>query len=82
MAAIACDINSETWIVDLGATCHMCNNKALLEDFVEFDETVDVKLGDGKVLNATGSGSVSVHSVLANGKQQECILHMYCSFQI
>ena len=75
LAASAGGIKSETWIVDSGATCHMCNNKALLEDFVEFDETVDVMLGDGKVLNATGSGTVLVHTVLANGKQQECILH-------
>ena len=75
LAASACGINSKTWIVDSGATCHMCNNKALLEDFVEFDETVDVMLGDGKVLHATGSGTVSVHTVLANGKLQECILH-------
>ena len=28
MAASTCGINSETWIVDSGATCHMCNNKA------------------------------------------------------
>ena len=75
LAASACEINRKTWIVDSGATCHMCNNKALLEDFVEFDETVDVMLGDGKVLHATGSGTVSVHTVLANGKLQECILH-------
>ena len=75
LAASACGINSKTWIVDSGATCHMCSNKALLEDFVEFDETVDVMLGDGKVLHATGSGTVSVHTVLANGKLQECILH-------
>ena len=75
LAASACGINSKTWIVDSGATCHMCNNKALLEDFVEFDETVDVMLGDGKVLHATGTGTVSVHTVLANGKLQECILH-------
>ena len=74
-AASACGINSKTWIVDSGATCYMCNNKALPEDFVEFDETVDVMLGDGKVLHATGSGTVSVHTVLANGKLQECILH-------
>ena len=75
LAASACGINSKTWIVYSGATCTMCNNKALLEDFVEFDETVDVMLGDRKVLHATGSGTVSVHTVLANGKLQECILH-------
>ena len=75
LAANARGINSETWIVDSGATCHMCNNKALLEDIVKFDETVDVLLGDGKVLNATGSGNVLIHTVLGNSKQQECILH-------
>ena len=32
-------------------------------------------LGDGKVLNATGSGTVLTHTVLGNGKQQKCILH-------
>ncbi len=71
----ACGINSETWIVDSGATSHMCNNKALLEDLVELSEPVDVMLGDGKILNAVGSGVVTVHTNLANGKQQECKLH-------
>ena len=75
LAANTCGVNSETWIVDSGATCHMCNNKALLEDFVEFNEHVDVMLGDGKVLNAVGSGIVTVCTNLANGKQQECKLH-------
>jgi hypothetical protein len=32
-------------------------------------------LGDGKILNAVGSGVVTVHTNLANGKQQECKLH-------
>ena len=32
-------------------------------------------LGDGKVLNAVGSGVVTVCTNLANGKQQECKLH-------
>ena len=71
----ACGIDSEKWIVDSGATSHMCNNKALLEDFVELSEPVDVMLGDGKILNAIGSGVVTVHTNLANGKQQECKLH-------
>ena len=50
-------------------------DKALLEDFVELSEPVDVVLGDGKILNAVGSGVVTVHTNLANGKQQECKLH-------
>ena len=50
-------------------------DKALLEDFVELSEPVDVMLGDGKILNAVGSGVVTVHTNLAHGKQQECKLH-------
>ncbi len=42
---------------------------------VELSEPVDVMLGDGKILNAVGSGVVTVHTNLANGKQQECKLH-------
>ncbi len=37
--------------------------------------SVDVMLGDGKILNAVESGVVTVHTNLANGKQQECKLH-------
>lgn len=51
LVANACGINSETWIVDSGTTCHMLNKKSLLEDFVEFAEPVDVMLDDGKVVN-------------------------------
>ena len=49
-----CDSNGETWIVDSGATCHMCNNRDLLDDFVKLNNPVEVQLEDGKVLNATG----------------------------
>ena len=31
LAASGCVVNNETWIVDSGATSHMCNNKALPE---------------------------------------------------
>ena len=53
----------------------MCNNKALLGDFAEFNEPVDVMLGDGKILNAAGSGVVTVDANLENGKKQECKLY-------
>lgn len=34
MTALAVNINSNSWYVDSGATCHMTNNKNLLEDYV------------------------------------------------
>ena len=43
------------WIVNAGATCHMCNNRKM---FANFRRPQDVTLGDGHVLEATGEGIV------------------------
>ena len=74
LAADVCDKSSELWIVDSGATCHMCKNKNLFNDFVELTNPAEVQLGDGKVLNATGRGTVTVFTVLAGGKHKKCEL--------
>ena len=42
------------WIVDSGATCHMCNNAKMFAKFKSFKKAQD--LGDGHVLEATGEG--------------------------
>ena len=68
------DNNRETWIVDSGATCHMSNNQELMYDFVELEKLVEVQLGDGKVLKATGRGTVTLFTVLPGGKQKKCTL--------
>ena len=65
------DNNGETWIVDSGATCHICNNRDLLDDFGKLNNSVEVQLGDGKVLNATGRGTVTLFTVLPGGKHKK-----------
>ncbi|KAK4327560.1 hypothetical protein Pmani_001967 [Petrolisthes manimaculis] len=54
-AMSACDKNvlANTWIVDSGATCHMCNNKELFVQYNDKD-SVSVSLGDGHSLEALG----------------------------
>ena len=46
------------WIVDSGATCHMCNNAKMFAKFKSFKKAQDVTLGDGHLLEATGEGIV------------------------
>ena len=69
------------WIVDSGATCHMCNNKNC---FVEYDEreTISVALSDGHSLEAIDSGKVTLKMLLPDGKVKKCRLHylMFCMY--
>ena len=50
--------SQEKWIVDSGATSHMTYQKHLLHDYREFDKPEKVGLGDGRVVDAVGTGSV------------------------
>lgn len=46
MSACDKDVLASMWIVDSGATCHMCNNKELFVQYSDKD-SVSVSLGDG-----------------------------------
>ncbi|KAK4325723.1 hypothetical protein Pmani_003666 [Petrolisthes manimaculis] len=74
-AMSACDKNvlANTWIVDSGATCHMCNNKELFVQYNDKD-SVSVSLGDGHSLEALGSGKIILKMLLPDNKIQKCIL--------
>ena len=67
--------NISNWIVDSGATCHMCNDKSLFADIKDIEGTQDITLGDGYAVNATAKGTVELKMYLANGKSQKCRLH-------
>ena len=62
------------WIVDSGATCHMCNNRKMFANFRSFTRPQDVTLGNGHVLEGTGEGIVQVKLKLPNGKTRRCNL--------
>ena len=70
--ASAC--TSDVWIIDSGATCHMTNDHNLLKKCVELKKPVEVQLGDGKVLNATARGTVTLYAVLPGGRHKKCNL--------
>jgi len=55
------------WIVDSGATCHMCSDSGLFESLENLRHPIDVSVGDGRTLKATGRGIVSLNMKLPNG---------------
>ena len=71
LIADVCDNNVETWIVDSGFTCYMFNDQELMDDFVKLEKLVEVQLGNGKVLNETGRGKITLFTVLPWWETQE-----------
>ncbi len=53
------------WIIDSGATSHICSDRSLFTEMIKLEQSVDVILGDGRVLQAKHRGSV--HLQLKSG---------------
>ena len=65
----------DQWILDSGATCHMCNNKSLFSHLVPLCAPVTITLGDGHSLQATGRGKVTLKMKLPLDRVETCTLH-------
>ena len=52
------------WIVDSGATCHMCNDKSLFRELTTLRKQQEISLGDGRVLEAIAEGTVPLQMQL------------------
>ncbi len=63
-----------SWIIDSGATCHMCNDKDMFIEFRELHTVQLVKLGDGKSVKATGRGNIKLE-VIVQGELKMCVLN-------
>ena len=64
-----------TWVVDSGATCHMCHDSKWFTTLNQLQDPVDVVLGDGRALTTTGKGKVELDIILPNGESKSCTLH-------
>ena len=62
------------WIVDSGATCHMCADKTQFITLEELKKPLKVTLGDGFALQATGRGTVFLNIKFAEKKFNKCKL--------
>ena len=58
---------SADWIIDSGATSHMCTSRHLFTDLNK-----KVSLGDGRSLKAVGRGTVSLIIKLPGGRLKRC----------
>ena len=65
----------DRWILDSGATCHMCNSASQFANLQTLTDSLTVTLGDGHTLQATGRGDVILQMKLPHAKSQECTLH-------
>ena len=63
-----------TWIVDSGATCHVCNERSSFVDLYDLEKPLDVTLGDGHTLKATARGTV-VLTMKIGQLTRRCKLH-------
>ena len=63
------------WIMDSGATCHMCHDDKLFTTLYHIEDSIDVMLGDRHTLTAIGRGNVVLDMVLPNGELKPCVLH-------
>ncbi len=59
--------SSNQWIIDSGATCHICYSKELFEDLHVLGEPQHVTLGDGRQLKVVGKGDISLKLKLPGG---------------
>ena len=66
---------SSTWIIDSGATCHMCLDSEIFTTLYQLEDPIDVVLGDGRTLVAVGRGKVVLDMVLPSGESKPCTLH-------
>ena len=48
------------WIVDSGATSHMCNDHSMFMQLEQLEPGEKVTLGDGNSLDVTGQGTVDI----------------------
>lgn len=52
-----------TWIVDTGASNHICTNQALFDDLVDMSTPITVYLPDGSTNQVTQMGNIFFHGL-------------------
>ena len=69
----ALSVSSE-WIIDSGATSHMCSNKKAFVTLYQLEDPIKVTVGDGRALTAVGRGDVILNVELPNSESKLCTL--------
>ncbi|CAB4035006.1 Retrovirus-related Pol poly from transposon TNT 1-94 [Paramuricea clavata] len=62
------------WLIDSGASSHMTKEKSVLVNYQQFGEPESVALGDGRVVQALGSGNVHMDMLFSGSKSKRGVL--------
>ncbi|KAF2362125.1 Zinc finger CCHC-type [Trinorchestia longiramus] len=60
------NVDCDSWIVDSGATQHMCNKQSEFSSYSDLSSPVRVEIGDGRALKGIGIGDVHLKITLPN----------------
>ena len=66
-------VNKE-WIIYSGATRHITHSKELLYQYCKFEVPERVSLGDGRHVEALGTGDIQVNMRFKVSKQKNCVM--------
>ena len=76
-AALSVTAGHDSWVIDSGATSHMCNNKNLFVELNPIPNAQEVTLGDGHKVEATAVGTVQLETLLPDGQMENCqVIHV------
>lgn len=64
----------DSWIIDSGASSHMTPQKECFSDYIPFDTQEKVGLGDGRVVQALGTGTVYLTMLFKTSNSQGTVL--------
>ena len=67
-------MSGHTWIIDSGATSHICHDRSRFTDYVLLSKPEVVSLGDGHKQQAVGRGTVTLQ-IVVSGKVKKYILN-------
>ena len=63
------------WIIDSGASSHMCSSKADFSEYTVLDKAESVTIADGTEVQVVGKGSVKLRVQVGRGKQRNATVN-------
>ena len=73
--SVSDSVSNVDWIIDSGATCHICCNQSLFSSIEDLDEPLAVTLGDGNNIEAKQCGTVNVELKQTDGSYKPATLY-------
>ena len=74
VSALTSKVNLNSFIIDSGATQHMCYNRDMFFNYSELENKLNVHVGNGSVLTAIGSGDLQIKLKLPTERLISCTL--------